>query len=105
MSRYFFTGGQMPAHDLFSYFQDDLKLLQDWKVNGRHYQQTAEHWLQNMDAHKAEILPIFADTYGPGNVTKWWSYWRVFYMSCAELWGYRDGNEWLVSHYLFKKPE
>ena len=105
MSRYFFTGGQMPAHDLFSYFQDDLKLLQDWKVNGRHYQQTAEHWLQNMDAHKAEILPIFADTYGPDNVTKWWSYWRVFYMSCTELWGYRDGNEWLVSHYLFKKPE
>ena len=105
MSRYFFTGGQMPAHDLFSYFQDDLKLLQDWKVNGRHYQQTAEHWLQNMDAHKAEILPIFSDTYGHNNVTKWWSYWRVFYMSCAELWGYRDGNEWLVSHYLFKKPE
>ena len=105
MSRYFFTGGQMPAHDLFSYFQDDLKLLQDWKVNGRHYQQTAEHWLQNMDAHKAEIHPIFADVYGPNNVTKWWSYWRIFYMSCAELWGYRDGNEWLVSHYLFKKPE
>ena len=105
MSRYFFTGGQMPAHDLFSYFQDDLKLLQDWKVNGRHYQQTAEHWLRNMDAHKAEILPILADTYGHNNVTKWWSYWRVFYMSCAELWGYRDGNEWLVSHYLFKKPQ
>ncbi len=105
MSRYFFTGGQMPAHDLLSYFQDDLKLLQDWKVNGRHYQQTAEHWLQNMDVHKAEIFPIFADTYGHGNVTKWWAYWRVFYMSCAELWGYRGGNEWLVSHYLFKKPE
>ena len=104
MSRYFFTGGQMPAHDLFSYFQNDLKLLQDWKVNGRHYQRTAEHWLHNMDAHKAEIRPIFAATYGHNNVTKWWAYWRVFYMSCAELWGYRDGEEWLVSHYLFKKP-
>ena len=104
MSRYFFTGGQMPAHNLFSYFQDDLQLLQNWKVNGRHYQQTAEHWLQNMDTHKAEILPIFAATYGHNNVTKWWAYWRVFYMSCAELWGYRDGEEWMVSHYLFQKP-
>lgn len=104
MSRYFFTGGQMPAHDLFLQFQDDLKLVSDWTVNGRHYQQTAEHWLQNMDAHRAEIFPIFVQTYGAENATKWWAFWRVFYLSCAELWGYRGGEEWLVSHYLFRKP-
>ncbi|PAW72982.1 MAG: SAM-dependent methyltransferase [Opitutia bacterium Tous-C4FEB] len=103
MSRYFFTGGQMPAHDLFLQFQDDLKLVSDWKVNGRHYQQTAEHWLQNMDAHRTEIFPIFVQTYGAENATKWWAYWRIFYLSCAELWGYRGGEEWLVSHYLFRK--
>ncbi len=103
MSRYFFTGGQMPAHDLFLQFQDDLKLVSDWKVNGRHYQKTAEHWLQNMDAHRAEIFPIFVQTYGAENATKWWAYWRIFYLSCAELWGYRGGEEWLVSHYLLRK--
>ena len=104
MSRYFFTGGQMPAHDLFMQFQADLTLVSDWKVNGRHYQQTAEHWLQNMDAHRDEIMPLFRDTYGPDQAVKWWAYWRVFYMSCAELWGYKNGEEWLVSHYLFRKP-
>jgi len=104
MSRYFFTGGQMPAHDLLSHFQRDLTLEQDWKINGRHYQQTAEHWLQNMDQHKDEILPLFIDTYGRAQATKWWSYWRIFYLSCAELWGYRQGEEWLVSHYRFRKP-
>jgi cyclopropane-fatty-acyl-phospholipid synthase len=103
MSRYFFTGGQMPAHDLLPQFQDDLTLVTDWKVNGTHYQKTAEHWLQNMDAHRAEILPLFAATYGPDQALKWWAYWRTFYLSCAELWGYRGGEEWLVSHYLFKK--
>jgi cyclopropane-fatty-acyl-phospholipid synthase len=103
MARHFFTGGQMPAHDLLSAFQDDLTLEADWKVNGRHYQQTAEHWLQNMDRHREEILPILADTYGAGHEQKWWSYWRVFYLACAELWGYRGGEEWLVSHYRFRK--
>jgi cyclopropane-fatty-acyl-phospholipid synthase len=104
MSRYFFTGGQMPAHDLLPRFQADLRLVQDWKINGRHYRQTAEHWLQNMDRHRDEILPLFRATYGADQATKWWAYWRVFYMSCAELWGYRGGEEWLVSHYLFRKP-
>jgi cyclopropane-fatty-acyl-phospholipid synthase len=103
MSRYFFTGGQMPAHDLLPQFQDELRLVQDWKVNGTHYQRTAEHWLQNMDAHRAEILPLFAETYGRDQAEKWWAYWRVFYLACAELWGYRAGEEWLVSHYLFAR--
>jgi cyclopropane-fatty-acyl-phospholipid synthase len=105
MSRYFFTGGQMPAHDLLPQFQTNLRLVSDWKVNGTHYQRTAEHWLQNMDAHEEEIMPLFADTYGAEHAEKWWSYWRIFYMSCAELWGYRNGEEWHVSHYLFRKPE
>ena len=103
MSRYFFTGGQMPAHDLLTGFQDDLELVGDWKIDGTHYQRTAEHWLRNMDAHREEILPILADTYGAGHELKWWSYWRVFYLACAELWGYRHGREWQVSHYLFRR--
>ena len=104
MSKYFFTGGMMPAHALFPCFQADLTLVQDWKVNGRHYAQTAEHWLQNMDKHRAEILPLLAETYGGANTAKWWNYWRLFYLACAELWWFRGGEEWHVSHYLFRKP-
>jgi cyclopropane-fatty-acyl-phospholipid synthase len=104
MSRYFFTGGQMPSHDLLANFQDDLRLVRDWKVDGTHYQRTAEDWLRNMDRRRAEILPLFARIYGPRQAGKWWVYWRVFYLSCAELWGYRGGQEWLVSHYLFAPP-
>ena len=104
MARYFFTGGQMPSHELLMKFQRDLKLVGDWKVDGTHYQRTAEHWLVNMDRNRDKILPLFRETYGAANARKWWAYWRVFYMSCAELWGYGAGREWIVSHYLFEKP-
>ncbi len=102
MSRYFFTGGIMPSDDLLLYFQSDLQLREHWHVPGVHYQKTAEAWLANMDRARASILPLFESTYGEADAGKWWVYWRVFFMSCAELWGYR-GGEWLVSHYLFQR--
>ena len=104
MAKYFFTGGIMPSDDLLLYFQDDLKLINHWQVSGQHYQKTAEAWLKNMDAHHQQLMPLFKQTYGDSNAVKWWNYWRVFFMSCAELWGYHHGKEWLVSHYLFKRP-
>ncbi|MGZ3921794.1 MAG: SAM-dependent methyltransferase [Bacteroidia bacterium] len=103
MSKYFFTGGIMPSNDLFSYFTDDLKIRQQWVVNGTHYSKTSEAWLRNMDSNKHKIIPLFETTYGKNAALKWWVYWRIFYMACAELWGYNKGNEWMVCHYLFTK--
>lgn len=103
MSRYFFTGGIMPGDNLLLYFNENLCIENHWRVNGLHYSKTSEAWLANMDKNREKIMPLFEKTYGREQALKWWVYWRIFYMACAELWGYNRGNEWFVSHYLFTK--
>lgn len=102
MARYFFTGGIMPSFDLLSRFDRDLAQVQAWKVNGRHYALTLESWLQRMDRQKSTLWPLFVETYGAADATRWWVYWRVFFLACAELFAYRGGTEWYVGHYLFR---
>lgn len=102
MGKYFFTGGQMPSHHLLYSFQKDLYLSRSWIWDGIHYQKTCEAWLVNMDQNKEAISKIFQDTY-PTESLQWFNRWRVFFLSCAELFGYQKGQQWIVSHYLFEK--
>lgn len=103
MSKYFFTGGTMPSNDLLKHFQKNLVLDTSWEVCGTHYGKTSEDWLANMDSNRDKLAPVFSRTYG-ADARKMWHYWRVFFMSCAELWAYDGGREWMVCHYLFRKP-
>lgn len=105
MGRHFFSGGLMPSDDLPLRFQDDLKLLQRWRWDGRHYERTLNAWLKAMDDHRAVVIPILAEAYGTDQVQIWWQRWRIFFMACAELFGYDQGQQWWVSHYLFQRPE
>lgn len=103
MSRYFFSGGLMPAVDLLPRFDQDLRVEEKWEVSGQHYQATSEAWLSRMDERREAVWPIICRAYGTDQATRWWVYWRVFFMSCAELFGYAGGREWLVAHYRFKR--
>jgi cyclopropane-fatty-acyl-phospholipid synthase len=95
MARTFFTGGTMPSADLLPRFDRDLRLVERWLVNGTHYARTAEAWLDRLRANEDEIASRFGHPFVGA--------WRVFFLACAELWGYRKGTEWLVAHYLFAR--
>ena len=75
-----------------TWFDRDLSVEQDWTVSGRHYERTANEWVRNLDANRAAVRALVGRR-------GYWS-WRAFLLACAELWGYRDGTEWGVSHYL-----
>lgn len=104
MGRHFFTGGLMPAADTLLHFQRDLTLQQHWLLEGRHYQRTANHWLANQDRNREAVMAVLRQAYGSDVAAAlWYQRWRMFWMSCAELFGYADGEEWLVAHYRFSK--
>jgi len=98
MARYFFSGGMMPSHDWLLHFQRDLVVDRQWVVDGTHYQRTAEAWLEKQDAQRDAVLAILASVYGRADAQLWFQRWRLFFMACAELFGYRDGQEWWVTH-------
>jgi len=105
MSRHFFSGGMMPSDELATRFQEDLRCVERWRWDGTHYEKTANAWLANLDAERDSLLPVLAATYGERDAALWLQRWRLFFMACAELFGYRKGQEWWVSHYLFERPQ
>jgi cyclopropane-fatty-acyl-phospholipid synthase len=104
MGRHFFTGGLMPAADTLLHFQQDLQLEQRWLLDGGHYQRTANHWLANQDAQRDAVMAVLRQAYGAAAAALWFQRWRMFWMACAELFGYDGGQQWLVAHYRFERP-
>ena len=93
----------MPSFDLFDRFQDDLRIDQRWWVDGTHYERTANAWLDNLDRHRDLVRQTLQGVYGSGDVDLWLQRWRMFFMACAELFGFDRGRQWGVGHYLWSR--
>jgi cyclopropane-fatty-acyl-phospholipid synthase len=105
MARTFFSGGLMPSERLLEQCARDFTLERRWRVSGTHYQRTCEAWLRNLDAARDELRPALERTYGRADADLWHRRWRLFFLGCSELFGFRGGEEWFVSHALLAPRE
>lgn len=103
MAREFFSGGLMPSTSLLHHFQDALRIEREWHLDGTHYARTAEAWHGNLRARWDEAVAIFAGGEGRREAQARAHRWRVFFLACAEMFGYRGGREWVVAHYRFAR--
>ena len=102
MARWFFSGGTMPNLDHLTRASTKLRPMDRWIINGRHYADTLQAWIQNLDSNRQDVLDIFRDLYGPRNAALWLVRWRLFFIACQELFDFRKGTEWVVAHHLFE---
>lgn len=98
IAQHFFTGGIMPSRGLIHCFPDLFTVEREWQWNGQHYARTAEDWLRNFDAHRAEIRRVLAPVYGV-KTRIWERRWRLFFLATAGLFSHASGEEWGVTHY------
>lgn len=103
MARHFFTGGLMPSERLFERFAGELELEERWRVDGRHYGRTANAWLEYLDRRSAEVEALLEPVYGAAT-GRWLQRWRIFFLACAELFSFRSGGEWFISHSRWRAP-
>jgi cyclopropane-fatty-acyl-phospholipid synthase len=103
MGRYFFTGGIMPSEELLYHFQEHLQVESHWRVTGTHYEKTARAWMRLQKQNRGKVLEALTAVYGAKEAQRWYHRWMVFFLACAELFGFKAGEEWFVAHYLFKK--
>ena len=102
MGRYFFSGGLMPSDDWFLHLQSDLVCTDHWQLSGTHYRKTADAWIDNHRRHRAELIDALSTDIGRRRARVQYRRWRAFFVGCAQLWGYRGGRDFGVSHYLFE---
>ena len=105
MARHFFSGGTMPSQDLLPNFSDHLKVGRQWRVPGEHYARTCEHWLRRADQNRGILLKLFSKSSESDDPRVILQRWRIFFMSCAELFNFARGTEWFVCHYLFEQAK
>jgi len=99
MARHFFSGGLMPSADWILWHQRCFEVVDQWFVNGHHYQKTAEAWLARLDERWERAGDALREG-GDPDPERALRRWRLFFLAVSELFGFGGGREWFVQHAL-----
>ena len=105
IAQYFFSEGMMPAEDIFSKMDTSFIVEKQWRISGLHYKKTIDIWLKNFYANKSVIIEKLTDHYGKDKQERMFGLWKMFFLICSELFGYKEGKEWFVAHYKLIKRD
>jgi cyclopropane-fatty-acyl-phospholipid synthase len=103
MAEHFFKEGLMPSEALLTLVNRDMVVKRHWRVNGRHYAKTLRAWLNRIDTNRSEALAVLSRNHGHEDARIQFGRWRIFFMACEELFDFKGGEEWYVTHYLLEK--
>ena len=90
------AGTLLPSTDLLPEIATPLTVEKRWEMSGEHYERTAGAWLRNFEEQAAQK---------PGNQAG--AAARRLHLSLvarAEMFGFREGQEWWTSQYLLVAP-
>ena len=107
MAKHFFTSGSMPSHTIFKRILPvkSLVFIDSWSYKGTHYKKTLNEWLINLESNKKKCIDILASHPYPISPEIQYNRWKLFLLICIELFGFNEGNEWLISNHLIKKVD
>ncbi|WP_372806938.1 cyclopropane-fatty-acyl-phospholipid synthase family protein [Pontiella sp.] len=103
MAEHFFKEGMMPSENLPFLINRDMVVERFWRINGKHYAKTLRAWLDRIDQNELDAIAILEGQYGLEGARLQFGRWRIFFMACEELFGFKGGEEWYVAHYLLGK--
>jgi cyclopropane-fatty-acyl-phospholipid synthase len=101
MARRFFSGGVMPVHGWLGRIDSPLEVIEDWWLDGRHYGRTCAAWLERLEENAGEVRDVLAH-YGRRQAVRHFRAWRMFFLACSEIFSYRRGEEYGISHVLMR---
>ena len=57
----------------------------------------------SLDEYKKDVYAVFEKYNSNEKLSTLFCRWRIFFIACEELFGFKKGEEWFVTHYLLEK--